>query len=174
MRHRKANRNLSRNSSHRRAMLRNMVTSLFRFGQLETTDAKAKELRRVAEKMITLSKRGDLHARRQALAFIKDKSVAHKLFEELREKYLDRQGGYVRIVKKGARKGDSAPISVIQVLGGQEEKGPGKKKDKGGMSTGAKEAKVKLEAKSEKKNPQVSADKEADAKGSEEKAPTES
>jgi large subunit ribosomal protein L17 len=174
MRHRKATKNLSRNSSHRRAMLRNMVTSLFRFGQLETTDAKAKELRRVAEKMITLSKRGDLHARRQALSFMKDKSVTHKLFEELRENYLNRQGGYVRILKKGSRKGDCAPISVIQLLSEQEAKGSGKKKGKAVASAGAKESKVKTEAKSQEKTPEMSEMKEENAKLMEEKVPTES
>jgi large subunit ribosomal protein L17 len=111
-------------------MMRNMVTSLFKFERLETTDQKAKELRRVAEKMITLSKRGDLHARRQALAFIRDKAVAHKLFEELKDRYLQRQGGYVRIAKKGTRKGDGASVSVIQILPGEEEKKAEKKKEK--------------------------------------------
>ncbi len=130
MRHRKLGKNLSRNASHRKAMMRNMVTSLFKFERLETTDQKAKELRRVAEKMITLSKRGDLHARRQALAFIRDKAVAHKLFEELKDRYLQRQGGYVRIAKKGTRKGDGASVSVIQILPGEEEKKAEKKKEK--------------------------------------------
>ena len=173
MRHRKATKNLSRNSSHRKAMLRNIVTSLFRFGQLETTDAKAKELRRVAEKMITLSKRGDLHARRQALSFMKDKSVTHKLFEEQREDYLNRQGGYVRVLKKGSRKGDSAPISVIQLLSEQESRGSGKKKGKAVASAGAKESKVKTEAKSQEKMPEMSEKKEENAKLTEEKAPSE-
>ena len=174
MRHRKANKNLSRNASHRKAMLRNMVTSLFRFGQLETTDAKAKELRRVAEKMITLSKRGDLHARRQALAFMKDKSVTHKLFEELRENYLGRQGGYVRVLKKGTRKGDAAPISVIQILSEKEEEGSGKKKSKVVSSSGVKESKVKAEVKSQERKSATLEKKEEDAKVVEEKATTES
>jgi len=130
MRHRKLGKNLSRDASHRKAMMRNMVTSLFKFERLETTDQKAKELRRVAEKMITLSKRGDLHARRQALAFIRDKAVAHKLFEELKDRYLQRQGGYVRIAKKGTRKGDGASVSVIQILPGEEEKKAEKQKEK--------------------------------------------
>ena len=174
MRHRKANRNLSRNSSHRKAMLRNMVTSLFKHGQLETTDAKAKELRRVAEKMITFSKRGDLHARRQALAFMKEKSVTHKLFGEMRENHLDRQGGYVRIVKKGSRKGDGAPISVIQIISEQDEKKPGKKKSKTVSSEGTKEAKAKRGAKSKEKKPRTSKKIEESAKVIEEKAGIES
>jgi large subunit ribosomal protein L17 len=127
MRHRKAGRNLSRETSHRQAMLRNMVTSLFRHEQLETTDAKAKELRPIAEKMITLAKRGDLHARRQALATLRDKAVTHRLFEEVKDRYLDRQGGYVRIVKKEYRKGDGAPVSIVQLIA---EEGAGKKTQK--------------------------------------------
>jgi len=116
MRHRKAGKQLSRNSSHRRAMLRNIVTSLFKYEQIETTDAKAKEARPIAEKMITLAKRGDLHARRLALSYFQDKEVAHKLFDQLKDRLTSRQGGYVRIVKKGFRKGDGAPVSIVQLL----------------------------------------------------------
>ena len=116
MRHRKAGKQLGRNTAHRRAMLRNMVTSLFEHEQIETTDAKAKVIRPVAEKMITLAKRGDLHARRQALAYMQDKAVIHKLFDQVKDRYLDRQGGYLRIVKKGVRKGDGAPVSIVQLL----------------------------------------------------------
>ena len=130
MRHRKAGRNLSRETSHRLTMLSNLMTSLFRHEQIETTDAKAKELRPLAEKMITLAKRGDLHARRQALAFLKDKAVTHRLFDELKDRYLARQGGYVRIVKKESRKGDGAPISVIQLLPEEGAKKKTKKKPK--------------------------------------------
>jgi len=97
-------------------MFRNMVTSLFEHEQIETTDAKAKVIRPVAEKMITLAKRGDLHARRQALAYMQDKTVIHKLFGQVKDRYLDRQGGYLRIVKKGVRKGDGAPVSIVQLL----------------------------------------------------------
>ena len=116
MRHRKAGNQLGRNSSHRKALLRNMTTSLFKHEQIETTDTKAKALRPVAEKMITLAKRGDLHARRQALSYIQDKGVTHRLFDELKDRYLDRQGGYLRIIKQGTRKGDGAPISIVQLL----------------------------------------------------------
>ena len=130
MRHRKAGKELSRNTSHRRAMLRNMVTSLFKYEQLETTDTKAKAIRPVAEKMITLAKRGDLHARRQALSYMQDKAVTHRLFEEIKERFLDRQGGYVRIVKKGFRKGDGAPVSLVQLLPADEGKAEKKKKGK--------------------------------------------
>jgi len=141
MRHLKAGRNLGRTSSHRLAMLRNMVTSLFKHEQLETTDAKAKELRQVAEKMITLAKRGDLHARRQALATIREKAVVYKLFDELKDRFMDRQGGYVRIVKKENRKGDGALISIIQLMVPKEGKEKGKKKGKGAAATGAKSKK---------------------------------
>ncbi len=122
MRHRKAGKHLGRNPAHRRAMLRNIVTSLFKYEQIETTDAKAKALRPIAEKMITLAKRGDLHARRQALAYMQDKQVTHRLFDELRDRFMDRQGGYVRIVKKGIRKGDGAPVSIVQLVGSEEAK----------------------------------------------------
>lgn len=136
MRHQKSGKKLGRNSSHRKAMFRNMATSLFKHEQLETTDAKAKALRPIAEKMIGLAKRGDLHARRQALAYLTEKDVAHQLFGEIKDRYLNRQGGYVRIIKKGLRKGDGAPVSVVQLLPGDEDKKKGKQKAK----TTAKEA----------------------------------
>lgn len=140
MRHRKAGRKLGRDSSHRKAMLRNMVTSLFKYEQLETTDAKAKQLRPVAEKMITLAKRGDLHARRQALAYIRDKTITHRLFEELKDRYLDMQGGYVRIIKKGNRKGDGAPISIVQMLSLDGDRKKGKRKGKAAAKAASKAA----------------------------------
>ena len=120
MRHRKAGNQLGRNTSHRRAMFRNMVTSLFKYEQIETTDAKAKAIRPIAEKMITLAKRGDLHARRQALSYMQDKEVTHRLFDELKSRFSSREGGYLRIVKKGFRKGDGASISVVQLLSNDE------------------------------------------------------
>jgi large subunit ribosomal protein L17 len=153
MRHLKAGRNLGRAPSHRSAMIRNMVTSLFKHERLETTDARAKELRQVADKMITLAKRGDLHARRQALAIIQEKDVVHKLFDEMKDRFMDRQGGYVRIVKKENRKGDGALISIIQLLLQEEGKKKGKKKGKTGAADKA-GAKKKKEAKpKEKKQP---------------------
>jgi large subunit ribosomal protein L17 len=120
MRHRKAGNQLGRNTSHRRAMLRNMVTSIFKYEQIETTDAKAKAIRPIAEKMITLAKRGDLHARRQALSYMQDKEVTHRLFDELKGRFSSREGGYLRIVKKGFRKGDGASISVVQLVSNDE------------------------------------------------------
>jgi len=128
MRHRKAGKQLGRNTSHRRAMYRNMVTSLLAHEQIETTDAKAKAIRPIAEKMITLAKRGDLHARRQAIAYMKDKAVIHKLFDQGKDRYLDRQGGYVRIVKKGVRKGDGAPLSIVQLVSADDDRASRKTK----------------------------------------------
>jgi large subunit ribosomal protein L17 len=116
MRHRKAGRKLGRTTSHRKAMLRNMVTSFLEHEKIVTTDMKAKELRRVAEKMITLGKRGSLHARRQALSIIRDRTVVKKLFEELSPRYSERAGGYTRIIKIGHRVGDNAPMSVIELV----------------------------------------------------------
>lgn len=116
MRHRKAGLKLGRTSSHRDAMFRNMVTSLFKHDRIKTTDVKAKELRRWADKMITLAKRGDLHARRQALAVIREKDVVHKLFAEATERFSGRQGGYTRVVKMGFRPGDAAQIALIELV----------------------------------------------------------
>jgi large subunit ribosomal protein L17 len=116
MRHRKRHGKLGRTSAHRKALLRNMVTSLLDHEVVETTDTKAKELRRIADKMITLGKRGDLHARRQALSVIRDKDVTAKVFGELADRYRDRPGGYTRVIKVGHRAGDAAPVSIIELV----------------------------------------------------------
>jgi large subunit ribosomal protein L17 len=116
MRHRKASLKLSRTTSHRIAMFRNMVTSLFKHERIRTTGVKAKELRRWAEHVITLAKRGDLHARRQALAIIREKGVVHKLFDEANEKFGNSAGGYTRLVKLGRRAGDAAPMSLVELI----------------------------------------------------------
>jgi len=123
MRHRKTGKKLGKTASHREAMLRNMVTSLLRYEKITTTDAKAKELRKVAEKMITLGKRGDLHARRQALSYVREKEIVAKLFDELSARYRDFKGGYTRIMKMGNRTGDNAPMSIIEFIreAGQEQ-----------------------------------------------------
>jgi len=141
MRHGKSGRKLGRTSSHRLAMFRNMVTSLLEHERIYTTDAKAKELRRWADWIITLGKRGDLHARRQALQVIRDKSVVHKLFTDLAQRYQSRSGGYTRTVKVGFRVGDGAPLSLIELLTGETEKKKKKKKTKA-----ARPAKVKSPA----------------------------
>ena len=109
-------RKLGRTSAHRKAMLRNLVTDLLREGRITTTDTRAKEARRQAEKMITLAKRGDLHARRQALADVYDETVVTKLFDEIAPKYADRQGGYTRILKLGPRQGDNAEMVFLELV----------------------------------------------------------
>ncbi len=116
MRHRKRSRRLVTKWEHRISLMRNQVTDLLRHGRITTTLAKAKELRRVADRMITLAKRGDLASRRRALAFIRDKAVVRKLFGELREKYMDRPGGYTRIVKIGPRRGDAAMMAIVELV----------------------------------------------------------
>ncbi|MBM9518819.1 50S ribosomal protein L17 [Desulforhopalus vacuolatus] len=121
MRHQYAGRRLGRTTSHRVAMLRNMVTSLFEHERIVTTTEKAKELRPVAEKMITLGKRGDLHARRQALSFIRSVSVVDKLFNEIKDKFEDRKGGYTRILRTGTRQGDCASMAIIELVGYEEK-----------------------------------------------------
>ncbi|NIO11028.1 MAG: 50S ribosomal protein L17 [Deltaproteobacteria bacterium] len=132
MRHLKKGRKLNRSSSHRKAMMRNLVTSLLRHDRIETTDAKAKELRRWADWMIGLSKNGSLHARRQALAVIQDKAVVAKLFDTLGPRFKDRPGGYTHTVKVGMRRGDNAPVSMVEILpegaGAKAETPPAEKK----------------------------------------------
>ncbi len=110
-------RKLGVKSAHRKSMLRNLVTELFRYGRIQTTDCRAKEARKEAEKMITLAKRGDdLHAKRQAMAYIKDEDVVKKLFDEIAPKYADRNGGYTRILKLGPRKGDVAEAVFLELV----------------------------------------------------------
>ena len=116
MRHSKTGRRLGRKTSHREAMFRNMVTSLLNHEKITTTDAKAKEIRIVAERMITLGKRGDLHSMRLAASVIREKSVVTKLFSTIAPRYKDRPGGYTRIVKLGIRQGDAAPTSLIELV----------------------------------------------------------
>jgi len=151
MRHRKAGLKLNRTSSHRQAMFRNMVTSLFKHERIRTTDVKAKELRRWADNLITLAKRGDVHARRQALSIVREKDVVHKLFAEAKEKYGAVSGGYTRIVKLGRRPGDAAPISLIELIFSEEDKKKKKAKKKEKAAIKKKEVAEKKEAVEEKK-----------------------
>ena len=157
MRHRKASSKLNRTTSHRKAMLRNMVTSLFKHERIRTTGAKAKELRRWADHIITLAKRGDLHARRQALSIIRGKGVVHKLFAEANERFGDSAGGYTRVVKLGRRAGDAAPMSLVELL--VPEAGVKKKTKKKAGKPAAEKKKTKVdkkaaaETKEEKKTP---------------------
>ncbi len=130
MRHRKAGVKLGRTSSHRNAMFRNMVTSLLKHERIKTTDTKAKELRRWADHVITLAKRGDLHARRQALSIVMDKTTVHKLFEQAQELFGDRAGGYTRLTKIGRRPGDAAPMTMVELIVPDKGEKKKKKKDK--------------------------------------------
>jgi large subunit ribosomal protein L17 len=140
MRHRKAGLKLNRTPSHRNAMFRNMVTSLLKYDRIRTTGAKAMEVRRWADHLITLAKRGDLHARRQALAIVREKEVVHKLFEQANERFGAVSGGYTRVIKLGIRPGDAAPMSLVELIALQDTK---KKK--------AKKKKTKTEGKPKKK-----------------------
>ncbi len=116
MRHGNAHRKLNRTHEHRRAMFANMAAALIKHEQIMTTLPKAKDLRPIVEKLVTLGKRGDLHARRQALAEIRDNAMVKKLFEVLGPRYRERDGGYTRVVKAGFRYGDSAPVAVIELI----------------------------------------------------------
>lgn len=109
-------RKLGRDSSARKALFRSVLTALFANERIETTEAKAKEISGLAEKMITLGKRGDLHARRQAVAYLQDEEVTKKLFDTIAPKYADRQGGYTRIMKLGPRRGDAAPMAILELV----------------------------------------------------------
>ena len=121
MRHRNAGFKLGRNTSHRRALLRNLVTSVIIEDRVETTVAKAKAVRPLVEKMITLGKKGDLHSRRQALAFLMTDDSVTRLFETVAPRYGDRNGGYLRIVKTGFQKGDGAEKAFIELLGAEKQ-----------------------------------------------------
>ncbi len=121
MRHRNSGRKLNRNSTHRRAMFRNMATALLKHEQIKTTLPKAKELRPVVERMITLGKRGSLHSRRQALSYLQDEKIVRKLFDGLAERYENRAGGYTRVLKAGFRYGDSAPMAYIELIDRDED-----------------------------------------------------
>ncbi len=116
MRHRSGYRKLNRSASHRKAMFANMAVALIKHEQIKTTLPKAKELRRIVDRLITLGKRGTLHARRQALATLKDTKIATKLFDELAERYKERPGGYTRVLKAGFRYGDMAPMAYIELV----------------------------------------------------------
>lgn len=109
-------RKLGRTADHRKAMLRNMATSVIMNGSIETTEMKAKEISSIVEKLVTLGKRGDLHARRQAAAYIRGNEAVKKLFEEIAPKYADRKGGYTRVVKTRNRRGDNASMAIIQFV----------------------------------------------------------
>ncbi|MGQ0794471.1 MAG: 50S ribosomal protein L17 [Deltaproteobacteria bacterium] len=150
MRHKRIGRKLGVVTKHRRAMLRNMVTDLFRHEKIQTTDIKAKELRRFAEKVITLGKHATLHAKRQAAGIISDKEILKKLFDSIAPRYKDRPGGYTRIIKLGIRRGDATAISLIELV--EESFTPKvKKKTRPAKSAPEKSKTDSSEAKSNKK-----------------------
>jgi large subunit ribosomal protein L17 len=158
MRHGRKVKKLGRTASHRKAMLANMAVSLFTYHLITTTEAKAKEVRKLADKLITLAKRGDLHAHRQVHDVIKDRKLVKKLFDEIAPKLKDREGGYTRVLKLGIRRGDGASLSVLELLiekpPKEEKKGKEAKKTKpekeAKPSKEKKEKKEKIEAKAEK------------------------
>jgi large subunit ribosomal protein L17 len=121
MRHRISGRKLNRTSSHRKAMLRNMAAALLKHEQISTTLPKAKELKPYVEKLITLGKRGDLHARRQAVSVLRDHDLTAKLFDTLASRYAERNGGYTRVLKAGMRYGDAAPMALIELVDRDED-----------------------------------------------------
>lgn len=116
MRYGKSGSKLGRTTAHKKAMLRNMATSIIKYEKIRTTESKAQELKRVADKLVTLGKRGDLHARRQALSFVRDRAMVGKLFDDLSERYRNREGGYTRVIKVGCRIGDNAPMSIVEFI----------------------------------------------------------
>lgn len=174
MRHQVEKRKLGRTSAHRDAMLRNMVTSLLEYERIETTLQKAKEVRRVAERMITLAKKGDLHSLRQALRVIRKKTVAKKLFDEMAIRFNDRNGGYTRILKVGQRAGDNASMAIIELVAKTPVKKPKKsqKTEKKSPIQAAREAakKPKTKAAAKPKAKKEAPKKAAPAKGTKKKA----
>lgn len=136
MRHRRAGRKLNRTPAHRRALFRNLVTALLEHESIRTTSPKAKEMRRLADRMITLGKRGGLHARRRALAFIQKPSVVRKLFDEVAPRFANRPGGYTRVISLGPRRGDAAPESIIELTERAGQEVPAEKGTKPGARRG--------------------------------------
>ena len=123
MRHRRSGRKLGRDASHRKALYANLASALIEHGRIKTTVTKAKAVKPIAEQMITLGRRGDLHARRQATSFLRSRDVVHKLFAEVAPRFADRPGGYTRIVKLGPRMGDAAPMAYIELVDHEPSRG---------------------------------------------------
>ena len=156
MRHLNAGRKLNRSASHRRALFRNLVTALLERERIKTTDAKAKETRRLTERMITLGKEGTLAARRRALTFVQSRAVVKKLFDDIAPRFKERNGGYTRIVKIGIRHGDAAPVSIIELVTRAADleaakEGDKQKKRRGAPRTGKPAAKGDAPAKAPRK-----------------------
>jgi large subunit ribosomal protein L17 len=168
MRHRKAGRPLGRNSSHRRALFRNLVTSFLRYERIETTEAKAKEIRSIADQMITLGKRGDLHARRQAAAYILDRDVVSHLFADVAPRFSSKSGGYTRLIKTRVRHGDGAPMVIVELTEIKKVETP-EKKEKPEKPATAKKEKEKKEKPTAEKKEKVKKEKPAASKKKKEK-----
>ena len=172
MRHGKKTKKLGRTKSHRKAMLANMAASLFLYHVVKTTEAKAKEVRKLADKLITLAKRGDLHAHRQVYDVIKDRKLVKKLFDEIAPKLMDREGGYTKVLKLGTRRGDGASLSVVKLLverpPTEEKKGKKEKPKKEVRSK--KEAEVKAAKEREKEEKTKEEPKEVNEKTGESEA----
>ena len=156
MRHRNHRYRLGRVSEHRTAMLRNMLVALFRHERIETTEAKAKAVRGLADNMVTLAKRENLHARRQALAMMPDTTVVGRLFNQIAARYADRNGGYTRIIHAGVRRGDGAPVVYLELVDRPETPTDGKgkkgeKKEKPGKGEGKADAKAERKRKKKEK-----------------------
>ena len=124
MRHQRAGRKLGRDSAHRKALYANLASALIEHGRIKTTEAKAKEVRPIVEQMITLGKRGDVSAQRQAVAFLRSKPIAHRLFTEVAPRFADRAGGYTRVVKLGPRQGDAAQMAYLELVDYVPERAP--------------------------------------------------
>ena len=169
MRHLKAGRRLGVTTSHRRAMMRNLVTSILEKGEIKCTLARAKEVRKPLEKMITLAKRGDLHARRQALSFVKSKEAMSQLFDELGERFSDRQGGYCRVIKLGqTRLGDNAEMAIVQLIGSENDQLSSLKSKPAKKKPARKSSKVLEKVSEEVRNAEESSDKVAKEETAEE------
>ncbi len=135
MRHLNQGRKLNRTSAHRKALFKNLVLALIHHERIQTTDAKAKEMRRFADRMVTLGKQGDLPAHRRAFAFLQSHEAVKKLFDEIAPRFKDRNGGYTRVIKFGVRRGDAAPISVIEFTGNEERSAAKKPRKKSAKKT---------------------------------------
>ncbi len=161
MRHRKAGLKLSRKTGHLNSMFRNLVTSLLKHDRIRTTDTKAKELRRWADHLITLAKRGDLHARRQALAIVHEPAVVHTLFEKAGERFGQTAGGYTRLAKLGVRPGDAAPMTLVELIGADEKSKKKKRGKKKAAPSAAGKKKAAAKAAGPKAEPKEKEIKEA-------------
>lgn len=166
MRHQKRVKTLNRTKSHRKALLMNLANSLFQHESIKTTNTKAMELKRVAERLITLAKRKDLHSLRLAFSFLRDKAIVRKLFTEIGDRYTAINGGYTRVLKIGNRKGDNAPMAIIELTQKKEEK---KEKEEKATAKKATKKVAKKEEKKTEKKPAKKAEKKAEKK-TEEKA----